>query len=186
MDDLNRLASLVKQWNKLGAEIAAITQRPAIIGHVGEYIASRVFDLELPVSATTKGWDGRFRTGPLVGRTVNVKWYAKLEGVLDIRQDSLPEFFLVLTGPRSLAASSRGMTRPWLINHVFLFEASLLVQALAERGLKIGVATSVRREYWHAAEVYPEVQCPYYRLSDEQRVLLDLFRTEIEPPAPNI
>jgi hypothetical protein len=36
-------------------------------GHLGEWIASVVFDIELESSASAKGIDGRFRSGPLRG-----------------------------------------------------------------------------------------------------------------------
>ena len=44
-----------------------IVGRPALIGHVGEYIASRVFGIALEHSAANKGYDGRFTDGPLAG-----------------------------------------------------------------------------------------------------------------------
>jgi hypothetical protein len=42
-------------------------------GHLGEWIAVQVLDIELEVSAVSAGIDGHFRSGPLQGRTVNVK-----------------------------------------------------------------------------------------------------------------
>ena len=60
-----------------------------------------------------------------------------------------------MTGPKAQVMSSRGGIRPWLIHHVYLFDAPRLVVELRRRGLKIGVATSVRQSYWQAAEIYP-------------------------------
>lgn len=128
MNDLPRLAELVRTRNAVDAEIAAVVGRPALIGHVGEYIAANIFGIELEGSAARKAIDGRFASGPLSGATVNIKWYAKQEGLLDLTPDSLPDYYLVLAGPRQPAASSRGTHRPWLIQSVFLFDANDLIQ----------------------------------------------------------
>jgi hypothetical protein len=42
--------------------------------------------------------------------------------------------------------------------------------------VKIGIATSVRRALWDAAEVYPAARSPHLVVSEEQRALLALFR----------
>ena len=71
----------------------------------------------------------RFRSGPLKCRTVNIKWYLKQEGVLDMTESAALDFYLVLSGPHSAAVSSRSSTRPWRIDAVYLFDAAdLLVQ----------------------------------------------------------
>src|SRR5436190_16511565 len=77
MEDLTQLAELIRRRNALGKDITQIIGRPSLIGHLGEYIAARVFDITLEESAINKGFDGRFCKGPLVGKSVNVKWYAK-------------------------------------------------------------------------------------------------------------
>jgi len=65
--------------------------------------------------------------GSLADMTVNVKWYGKLEYMLDINPDALPDFFLVMTGPKSINPTSNGGIRPWLIDYVFLFNATELM-----------------------------------------------------------
>ena len=122
MNDLDRLATLLREHNQIGEKISAIIGRPALTGHLGEFIAGRIFEIELERSANATGHDGRFRDGRLMGRTVNIKCYLKLE-TLDINPKSMPDFYLVLTGPRSSAMNSRGATRPFVISLVFLFEA---------------------------------------------------------------
>ena len=77
MEDLVRLAELIKARNAVTNVIAAQTERPAQIGHVGEYIASNIFGIALEEAATHKGSDGHFTEDPLAGRTVNIKWYTK-------------------------------------------------------------------------------------------------------------
>lgn len=172
---LIRLAELIRERNETSAEIAALIGRPALFGHVGEYLASSIFDIQLEESASSKGIDGHFRAGPLAGKSVNVKWYGKQESLLDITPRWLPDFYLVMTGPKSSAASSRGTTRPWLIEYVYLFDAKMLVSELSDRKLKIGIATSVRQCYWKDAEIYPHQINQEYILSEEQKKMLRQF-----------
>jgi hypothetical protein len=91
MEQLQQLAQLLMERNVLDARISTIIGRPAQLGHIGEYLAAAIFDLALHESATHRGSDGHFRSGPLAGRSVNVKWYPKLEGVLDINQVHSPD-----------------------------------------------------------------------------------------------
>jgi hypothetical protein len=88
MDDLVLLADLIKAKNSVDNIIANLIGRPAQIGHVGEYIAAKIFDIELNRSASQKDIDGYFRSGPLAARSVNVKWYGKREGILDLKEAS--------------------------------------------------------------------------------------------------
>lgn len=171
-NEIQRLAELIRQQNVISAQIARLIGRPAQIGHVGEFIASRVFDIELEKSATAKAIDGRFRQGVLAGRSVNVKWYAKREGLLDITPMCLPDFYLVLTGPSAAAVSSRGSSRLWFIESAYLFDAKLLVEKLTAT---LGIATSVKRQFWDAAEIHPRPQCPLLQLTNEQHELLSLL-----------
>ena len=79
------------------------------------------------------------------------------EGLLDIHPDPerLPDYYLVLTGPKSPAMTSRGRPCPWVITDVFLFEAQPLITRLCERGVKTGVATSIVKAEWEATRIYP-------------------------------
>ena len=104
---LEVLADLLRRRNDLDAEIASVTGRPALPGHIGEFIAAEVFGIDLHPSATHTGSDGTFRTGSLAGRTVNVKLYGFQEGILDVKVQDPPEFYLVLTGDKRSAANSR-------------------------------------------------------------------------------
>ena len=174
--DLRTLASLLNQRNALEGQIASVIGRPAHPGHIGEFVASRVFDIELSESAVTKGIDGHFTSGSLAGQSVNVKKYSLDQYILDIRLDALPDYYLVLAGPKSSAGSSRGTSQPWTIVSVFLFEATSLMKSLQERGVKIGVATSVRQQLWREAEIYPSANNPALPLTTAQVEALKLFR----------
>src|SRR4030042_1867169 len=123
---MTRLAELSKKRNKVDREIAVLIGRPAATGHIGEYIASRVFGISLAASASHRGADGHFSVGSLVNHSVNIKWYPKREGILDISPESPPDYYLVLAGPKSAAASSRGTVRPLVIEVVYLFDAQVL------------------------------------------------------------
>jgi len=178
MDDLRQLARLVDTRNQVEREITALIGRPAAIGHIGEYIASRVFNIALEDSASHKSSDGYFRDGPLKGRTVNIKWFAFQEGILDITPEAFPDYYLVLTGLRSSAMTSRGRVRPWSIEKVFLFDARSLVDELRLEGVKIGIATSLRRHLWEKAEIYPADKGTVLQLSPTQREALAWFRSK--------
>lgn len=175
MDDLQKLADLLHERNRLDAEIARLVGRPASRGHIGEFIASRFFGIDLEKSAANKAWDGRFKGGSLAGKTVNVKWYAAQEGILDIRLDAVPDYYLVLTGPKGKSASSKGGHQPLVIDAVFLFEAKPLVEVLKARGGGIGEATSIPKGQWEAAEVCPRETNKTLVLDAVRRSLLGLF-----------
>ena len=175
MDPLEQLAMLISQYNEIGGQIAKLIGRPAQIGHAGEYIASKIFDVRLEHLATTRAIDGRFASGPLTGRSVNIKWYAKQENLLNACVGLLPDYYLVLAGPPSPAATSRGGTRPWLIRSVYLFAGAALHEELIRHDIKVGIATSMRKSVWEAAMIYPDSRSPAYRLSEEQRRQLALF-----------
>jgi hypothetical protein len=175
--DVNALAdmaNLLDRRNELDAQIAERIGRPMTSGHLGEWIAARIFQIELYPSASTAAADGHFASGPLEGRTVNVKWYPKREG-LDMTVPVQPQEYLVMTGPAAPAISSRGQTRPWCIQSVHLFDADELRGKSEKRGLKIGVATSVRAQYWTEAQIFPESNNPRLHLTAEQREALQLF-----------
>lgn len=175
MNELQELASLIKQRNQIDSLISVIINRPAIIGHTGEYIASRIFGIRLAESASHKGIDGYFTDGSLQGRSVNIKWYTKKTGLLDINPDCLPDYFLVMTGGKGSAVSSKGKTLPWCIKHVYLFDAAELVNELAARGVGIGIATSVKKDMWEQAEIYPVQRNRLFEVNEEMARQLRLF-----------
>ncbi|MCX2949761.1 hypothetical protein [Lentzea sp. NEAU-D7] len=166
MNAVDRVAELLRERNRIDAELSSCIGRPALTGHLGEWIAAKVFGIALE---TSRGINGRFRDG----RTVDVKWYPKREGLLDLKQEG-PDLYLVLAGPKVPPASSRGTTRPLVIDAVYLFDAAAIVAALRARGRRIGTASSVRAELWEAAEIYPRHN-PSFPLTSEQREQLALF-----------
>jgi hypothetical protein len=159
---------LVRERNRVDAALSACIRRPALPGHLGDWIAAQVFGIG-PAPQATKSVDGVFADG----RTVNIRWYPKRENLLDLREDG-PERYLVLTGPKAPAESSVATARPLVIDAVYLFDTATVVAELRARGLKIGTASSVREHLWEAAEIYPRHN-PAFALNDEQRELLALF-----------
>lgn len=170
-----RIAALLQERNNIDATIAKIIDRPVTAGHLGEWIASQIFDIALEESAATQGFDGRFCSGALRGCTVNIKWYVKRTGLLDTTEFPDLDYYLVLTGPPSPAGSSRGISRPWCIQAVFLFEARQVRAAQAARGVRSGIAASVIRKHWDAAEIYPEARNPLLTPTPEQAHMLRMF-----------
>jgi hypothetical protein len=177
MVDLTLLANLIKEKNAVDNRIAAIIGRPAQVGHAGECIASAIFDIKLHQSASHRGSDGEFASGPLAGKTVNIKWYLKRDGLVALKAHDYPDYYFVLTGPKTGAMSSRNSTRPWTIEAVFLFDAQQLLHVLNENNRKIGI-TGVAVKLWDEAEIYPEQKNNLLTLSAEQQEQLALFRFE--------
>jgi len=75
METLHQLAALLKQRAPIDAQIANVLGAPADTGNIGEYIASRVFGIDLNLSRSEKAHDGYFQRGQLAGQRVNVKCY---------------------------------------------------------------------------------------------------------------
>ena len=178
---LTELSVLIEQRNAIDVHIARMLDRPASPGGMGEWIAERIFDIELETAANTAGYDGRFTKGAISGKTVNVKAYGKNERVLDINPNAPLDYYLVFTGPAGGAGSSRGSVRPFCIDKVFLFDAHTLHADLEERRVRIGVATSVRTAQWEAAEIFPSPNNATLRVSDLQRRQLELFKPDARP-----
>jgi hypothetical protein len=175
-DPVMLVAELVRQRNAIDEQIARIIQRPVVAGHLGEWLASQIFDIQLADSAITAGVDGYFRSGALQGRFVNIKWYLKREGMLDTTEATALDYYLVLTGPASSTVSSRGAVRPLCVEAIYLFDAHQLRDEQLARGVKRGVASSVRKQQWIAAQIYPAVS-RRFPLTARQTELLGLFRT---------
>ncbi len=175
MTDLEKLADLLLKRNKIDYEISQIIGRPCQRGHIGEYIAAKIFNIELEYSASSKGIDGVFLAEPLQGKTVNIKFYGKQEGILDIALGNLADYYLVFTGSKSQSIASKGGSRPLIISNVYLFDMQGLVNSLQHRGLKIGIATSIANHYWYEAEIYPN-QRNSLKLSDDQIKMLEYFK----------
>jgi hypothetical protein len=177
LGELEQLSALLRKKNEIDLEISHIIGRPGLPSHIGEFIASRIFGIRLETSASAKGIDGVFSEGPLKGETVNVKLYGKQEGILDITTHSLADYYLVLTGPKSAPATSKGATQPLVIDHVYLFEMKTLVKNLTNRNLRLSVATSVAKHYWDQAEIYPDQNNKELILTEEQLRQLRPFGT---------
>jgi hypothetical protein len=174
-ESLRPLASLLAQRNMIDDEIARLIGRPAIPGHIGEYIAAAIFDIELFFSATHRAADGVFRMGPLQGKEVNIKLYGKQEGIIDVREDAVPDFYLVLTGLKAGAESTRGRTRPLVINHAYIFPGQALLQTLKSRGRRVGPASSIPQAEWDRAEVWPVPASGHLILEPAQATALGMF-----------
>ena len=102
-----------------------------------------------------------------------MKWYLKREGKLDMVTDAHPDYYLVLTGPQASVATKS--TRPWGINAVYLFDTVSLLADMADRGRRVGVASSVRNASWTRAEVFPAGSPALFAVTEEKRAALRQF-----------
>lgn len=171
---LEDLAARLRERDGIEARIAELTGTSARQGDVGEFIASRIFDIELAVNPVQAGHDGHFRSGRNVdGGTVNVKTYGSLTAGIDISAHGC-DYYLVLSGSPRPTGPVRH--HRWQLISVYLFDAHQLVAELVRRTVKIGTATSLRAADIASAQIYPvEGSEPVLHLSDEQRSMLSLF-----------
>lgn len=174
MKELDELAVAISKLNLASDHVASIIGRPALRGHIGEFIASRIFNIQLHESASEKGSDGFFVEGSIAGRSVNIKFYGQHEGLLDM-PNALPNEFLVLTGPKGSATSSLGQVRPICIEYVFLIPGPEALADARSRKVSIGEATSFPKAFWDEHEVYPASRSNELVLTQEQMRLLKLF-----------
>lgn len=178
-DCLTDLADSVRVKNAADRHVARLIRRPALPGHFGEFVAERIFDIELNKDAAFPGFDGVFRDGRLEGKSVNIKFYTKHDRLLDMMEEGKagPDYYLVMTGPDEKPGPSRGKPRPWVIVSVFLFEAAPLVDELKTRSpkKKIGVATYVPVDLWAEAMIYPNCVSPLLPVTEARRDQLSLF-----------
>jgi hypothetical protein len=172
---MKELAVLIHERNRISMKIATIIGRPALSGHIGEYIASIIFEIILETNANAKGIDGVFTKHPLNNKTVNIKLYGKQESILDISKGNLADYYLVLSGNNGSQTSSKGKTRPLIISQVFLFNMKKLMPKLQERGVKIGIATSIRKNDWQEAMIYPNQNNLELILNQKRKDLIQLF-----------
>lgn len=172
MNDLPRLASLLKSRNTIDDKIATLIERSAQANNIGEYIASIIFRITLDEAGKRRGYDGRFSSGPLTGKTVDVQWHPRHDGLMNIKSDAFPDYYLILAGP---PATPTSIASPWVIESIFLFHASSLLNALRERGVQIGSGTSVTGPLWERAEIYPIPRNTMLPIADEERKVLVLF-----------
>jgi len=87
----------------------------------------------------------------------------------------MPDFYLVFCGPKVAPASSRGTHRPFVVEEVFLFDATALLERLKASGIKIDVATSVRTAEWESARIFPSSPDGPLALNKAQMEILRLF-----------
>ena len=178
-DNLLHLAYFLRQRAAIDDQIAELIGRPAHAGHIGEFIAANIFEIELHQSAVNRASDGMFSSGELEGQSVNIKLYSRSDSILDVMSSAgladHPDFYLVMTGKKGSGRSSKGEKASISVESIYLFRSSDLIPRLIERNVKMGVATSVRSSDWNEAMIYPEANNPLLTLTEHQRSLVRLF-----------
>ncbi len=167
-DAVAHLADLLRERNHIDEQIAG-----------GEWISEQTLGVKLHDSAIHPASDGHFTQPPFAGRTVQVKTYLTRTNVLDMNKPGQPQpdYYLAITGPKSSSGTSRGCTHPFVLREVFLFETAPLVQRLEGRVKNIGTSTSVRKQEWEDARIYPVIgEAGRMQLLPDQVEALTLLR----------
>ena len=172
---IKQIAQFIRQRNQVEADIARLTGRPAQVGFVGEYIAANIFDIQFENQSARKSSDGRFRAGPLSGKTVSIKWYGRQDYILDISANAVADYYLVMTGPLSGENVSKASTRMWSVDLLYLFDAKEMVRQLTVRKSNMGLATAIPKKWWESAEIYPSVNSKLMSLSPAQVEMIAMF-----------
>lgn len=169
---LRDMARLLAERARIDQRIADRIGHKAERGHIGEWIASQIFAIQLHPRANAATSDGVFKEGPLAGRNVNVNWYAEDTGIQDIGKGEQPDYYLALVGPRPGFLQSK--STPYAIAGVFLFESQSLLRELGGK-VRVGTATSVRQDLWRQAQIYPDGPDAGIAVTSAQAKALRLF-----------
>lgn len=111
-------------------------------GHLGEWITSRIFDIQLEAYPSAKGIDARFRSGPLRESTVNVKWNVKHQAGSTRPTKTRSKTTSSSKTPRFRPDPHVAPPRRGCIVPVYVFDAlRLKTEQLA--GVKLGIESSV-------------------------------------------
>lgn len=155
MEKIEEFSQLIHQRNEIDHKIVKYIEWPAEKGHIAEWIASKVFPIELNGNSNQPEYDGVFNSGSLKGKFVDIKYHAVNNHLLNINSKLTNDvYLLVFTGPYETAQSSRDKDRPFCISNIYLFNENELYMELKDR-VKISVATSVKKKYWDENEIYP-------------------------------
>lgn len=169
MENLILLSNLIRERNRIEKEVFKITNQSFEIGKIGEFIASEIFNIELNQSFNQAGNDGYFKSGNLKGKRVNIKFYSKFDGKLDMGIEYSPDYYLVLAG-----SSKKEKISPWNIESIYLFNSIELRNELTGK-VKIGTATSVKKVHWEKAMVYPDGKSTELVVDEKIREKIKLF-----------
>ena len=175
-ESLRTLSQLLKLRYNVDRRISHLIGRPVEKGHIGAYIASTIFDIELNNKYSAKGGDGYFRSGPLAGKSVEVKFLIG-DALVDLKLNPDFDFYLVLKGPASEAKNSR-VPRSLAIETVYLFDARKLDRQQMLRNAGRGTAASITKQQRDEARIYPPTANAPMALSAEQLQMLALFSAE--------
>lgn len=175
MLNLPRLAELLRARNTVESNIANLLQCDVDLSHIGEQIAASIFGIRLVPTLNPNGPAGIFTQSALLGKTVDIRWYPRREGFLNIHTDPAPDYTLVLAGPKLDPNEARALVNPWIISSAYLFHMPDLLATLRARGVRVGPRVSVNSHLWEQAEIFPVQRNPTLPLSNEQRQSLQLF-----------
>lgn len=140
-DELSDFADALRRRRSADEELSRLLGHPVERWNLCELVAARALDLELARSDPKQGHLGTFRTGPLAGSRVNLRFYRVREPLRPPAPGWDCDYHVVLQG-------SPDAEEPETLQGVYLFDASSFLRELQRGGGR-------KKEAWKEAEVFP-------------------------------
>jgi hypothetical protein len=156
-EDLSRiLGSPVERWN------------------LCELVTARALDVEVELSSAEWGQVGVFRSGPLTGSRVSIKFYSAREYLCPTGPEPPCDYHVAIKGPPDTRL-------PELIHRIYLFEVAGLPEEMEGRGSSMAQVD----DSWDAFEIYPRSFSPWKVFHLNPPPTVAFGRRSVEtPPTP--
>jgi hypothetical protein len=170
-DEFIDFADALRRRRAADDDLSRILGRPVERWNLCELVTARALDVELELSSVEWGQVGVFRSGPLAGSRVSVRFYSSLEPLRPTGPEPPCDYHVAIKGPPD--------TRfPELIHRIYLFEVAGIPEEIERRG---GSMAQVD-ETWDAFEVFPRSFSPWKVLQSDASGLLCQVEVRRDPP----
>lgn len=136
-------------------ELSRVLGQPVEGRNLCELIAARAMDIELEPSDREVGLVGIFRSGPLAGSRVSLRFHRHLEVLRPPKPEESCDYHVVLLGPPDTSS-------PDLLDSMYLFDTASFA-----RESQRGQAPEARKDGWREAEIFPRQGAPWQVVEEE-------------------
>gem|GEM_PF-1480306 len=160
-DELSDFADALRRRRAADDDLSRILGLPVERWNLCELVTARALDVEVELSSVEWGQVGVFRSGPLAGSRVSVRFYSAMEPLRPTAPEPPCDHHVAILGPPD--------TRfPELIHGIYLFEVAWIFEEMERSG---GLMAQVD-EAWDAFKVFPGSFSPWKVIQSEARGLL--------------